>query len=40
MAGDDWSRDEVEATVADYFDMLAGELVLLSHLFVDLAIES
>ena len=26
MAGDDWSRDEVEATVADYFDMLAREL--------------
>ena len=26
MAGDEWSRDEVEATVADYFDMLRHEL--------------
>jgi hypothetical protein len=26
MAGDEWSRDEVEATVADYFDMLHREL--------------
>ena len=26
MAGDDWSRDEVEATVADYFSMLRDEL--------------
>lgn len=26
MAGDDWSRDEVEATVADYFAMLHVEL--------------
>jgi hypothetical protein len=26
MAGDDWSRDEVEATVADYFAMLRDEL--------------
>ncbi len=26
MAGDDWSRDEVEATVADYFSMLRTEL--------------
>lgn len=24
--GDDWSREEVEATVADYFDMLGKEL--------------
>ncbi len=23
---DDWSREEVEATVSDYFDMLAKEL--------------
>ena len=23
---DDWSREEVEATVADYFDMLGQEL--------------
>jgi hypothetical protein len=29
MAGEDWSRDEVEATVADYFDMLARELARL-----------
>lgn len=27
MALDSWSRDEVEATVADYFDMLRQELV-------------
>ena len=26
MAGDDWSRDEVEATVGDYFAMLRDEL--------------
>src|SRR3954453_3206608 len=26
MAEHNWSRDEVEATVADYFDMLAHEL--------------
>src|SRR5688572_1042051 len=26
MAGDDWSRDEVEATVGDYFAMLRNEL--------------
>src|SRR5688572_10767147 len=26
MAGDDWSREEVEATVGDYFAMLHGEL--------------
>ena len=26
MPGDDWSRDEVEATVADYFAMLRDEL--------------
>jgi hypothetical protein len=26
MAGDEWSRDEVEATVADYFEMLRQEL--------------
>ena len=26
MADHDWSRDEVEATVADYFDMLRHEL--------------
>jgi hypothetical protein len=26
MAGEEWSRDEVEATVADYFDMLRQEL--------------
>jgi hypothetical protein len=26
MAGEDWSRDEVEATVADYFAMLRQEL--------------
>ena len=26
MAGDDWTRDEVEATVADYFAMLRDEL--------------
>ncbi len=26
MAGDEWSRDEVEASVADYFDMLHHEL--------------
>ena len=26
MAGSDWSRDEVEATVADYFEMLRKEL--------------
>ena len=26
MAERDWSRDEVEATVADYFDMLRHEL--------------
>jgi hypothetical protein len=26
MAGDDWSREEVEATVADYFAMLRQEL--------------
>ena len=26
MAGEDWTRDEVEATVADYFVMLHGEL--------------
>ena len=26
MAEHDWSRDEVEATVADYFDMLGDEL--------------
>jgi len=24
--GDDWSREEVEAAVSDYFDMLAMEL--------------
>ena len=26
MAGDDWSREEVEATVGDYFAMLRDEL--------------
>lgn len=26
MAGDDWSREEVEATVGDYFSMLRDEL--------------
>src|SRR5437660_12558716 len=26
MAGEDWSRDEVEATVGDYFAMLRDEL--------------
>ena len=26
MPLDDWSRDEVEATVADYFEMLSEEL--------------
>ena len=26
MAGEDWSREEVEATVGDYFAMLRGEL--------------
>src|SRR5215204_3864475 len=26
MAGEDWTREEVEATVADYFGMLASEL--------------
>jgi hypothetical protein len=26
MTGDDWSRDEVEATVGDYFAMLHDEL--------------
>ena len=26
MAGDDWSREEVEATVGDYFAMLHDEL--------------
>ncbi len=26
MAGEDWSREEVEATVADYFAMLNDEL--------------
>ena len=26
MAGDDWSRDEVEATVGDYFAMMRDEL--------------
>ena len=29
MPGDDWSRDEVEATVADYFTMLRDELAAL-----------
>ena len=27
MAGDDWSREEVEATVGDYFAMLRDELL-------------
>jgi hypothetical protein len=26
MPGDDWSREEVEATVGDYFAMLRDEL--------------
>ena len=26
MAGDDWSREEVEATVGDYFAMLRDEV--------------
>jgi hypothetical protein len=26
MAGDDWTREEVEATVGDYFAMLRDEL--------------
>ena len=30
MAGDDWSREEVEATVGDYFAMLRDELAGLS----------
>ncbi|MGH9348469.1 MAG: DUF3883 domain-containing protein [Vicinamibacterales bacterium] len=30
MASDSWSRDEVEATVADYFDLLRQELAGLS----------
>jgi hypothetical protein len=31
MAGDDWSRDEVEATVGNYFEMRRDEHAGLRH---------